>query len=184
MKEELKLKLENIENKIIEYYKFAIEKSDKPGWVDPLEGWKERFSSSVPAVALLLLDSDIELGDFNYNDDYYVICLKNEEEVGKLVLKTDHLELRYTNKYNFNNHQCAIDSVLVSRGNTISGVLSELLSETTSVQTEFNENGIMTYAGFKPYESYNGIDRIKEVITYEQIAYNFAQEKHEKGKQY
>jgi len=92
--------------------------------------------------------------------------------------------LRYTNKYDFNNHQCAIDSVLVSRGNTISGVLSELLSETTSVQTEFNENGIMTYAGFKPYESYNGIDRIKEVITYEQIAYNFAQEKHEIGKQY
>ena len=176
-----------IKNIIITHYNFAAERSGKPGWDSVTAARKANFYESIPAVAALLTNYNINLGKVCYDEtlnDYFITCVANKEKVGYVVLKTDHLELRYTTNYNFSTGSCGVDTSVISDGNNIRGCITELVDDKTIVQTEFNEKGIfLDDTNIKPYISEYGVDKMREVIVAEQIKFYYAQQQKEEHRQ-
>ena len=108
--------------------------------------------------------------------------MDNKKNVGYVSILPNRLEVKYTKKYNFNDNTPTIDSSLVSKGNDITGVICELLSEKEMVMTEFDENGYYLYNNLRKYESVTGKEKMCEVIDASQIAHHWSPDMIEENK--
>ena len=174
-----------IYDKIKKYYDSAVKKTDKQGWGEVSEDEKKSFYEAIPAVEVYLAYNDLTLDRLYYDESYkfyYTPIMDNKKNVGYVSILPNRLEVKYTKKYNFNDNTPTIDSSLVSKGNDITGVICELLSEKEMVMTEFDENGYYLYNNLRKYESVTGKEKMCEVIDASQIAHHWSPDMIEENK--